>query len=161
MAFVTVMFYGYFGIPQQVLRTGLWAKMKPSEQNLYVCLMHESERYSTRQITRSDMTLCALSGLSSRAFCNARKRLQEFRLIECRRGRGNVYRYTICNPETGLPWPGNPKQLIQYRRRNVSAGAVGNDGFLVADRDAQNPQAVPPTLGNPCTKSHGIPLKFQ
>jgi|SRR5438270_8865965 len=93
------MFDRYFGIPQHVIRSGLWANMKPSQQSLYICLMHESERCSTRLLRRPDASLCELSGLSSRAFCDARKKLQEIGLIQCRRGAGNIYLYTICNPE--------------------------------------------------------------
>jgi hypothetical protein len=78
---VTVMIDKYFGLPQQVIRDGRWANMKPGEQSLYVCLMHESERYSTRELTRSDAKLEELTGLSSRTFCNSRKKLQELKLV--------------------------------------------------------------------------------
>jgi hypothetical protein len=179
---VTVMFDRYFGIPQHVLRSGLWSQMKPSEQGLYVCLMHESERCSTREIQRTDDGLCKLSGLSSRAFCNARKKLQERGLVVCRRGKGNVYVYTICNPETRSPWPGHPKQRIVYRRKECAAPAnectptTANDVLVTLtsaspftqERDVSfsemTPKArqIPPaTRGNPALlQSHGVPLKF-
>ncbi len=114
---VTVMFPGYFGIPHQVIRGGLWAKMKPSEQSLYVCLLHESERCSTRELQRTDAQLGDLSGLSTRAFCNARKKLQERGLISYKRGRGNGYAYTICDQHTGRPWPGHPKTRVPYKKK--------------------------------------------
>ena len=153
------MFDRSFGMPQHVVRTGLWAKLKPSEQNLYVCLMHESERFSTRTIRRNDAALCRISGLSSRAFCNARKKLQEFRLIECHRGVGNIYVYTISNPETGIPWPGSPKERITYRRKvaqeheknirpnNQSGTSEGTEGpeftQVGSERRANNGQGIP------------------
>jgi len=114
---VTVMFPRFFGVPQKVIREGLWAKMKPSEQSLFVCLLHESERCSTRELARTDAQLYALSGVSPRAFCNARKKLQERGLILYQRGRGNVYIYAICDPEAGLPWPGDPKEPVRYKKK--------------------------------------------
>jgi hypothetical protein len=113
---VSVMIDRYFGLSQHVLRSGLWARMKPGEQNLYVCLMHESERYSTRKLTRTDAALRELTGLSSRTFCNSRKKLREWNLITCTRGQGNVYCYEICNPQTGRPWDGDPKQRVVYQK---------------------------------------------
>ena len=123
---VTVMFPQYFGVPQKVIRGGLWPKMKPSEQSLYVCLLHESERYSTRAFRRTDAQLRALSGVSPRAFCNARKKLQERGLISYNRGRGNVYNYVICDPETGRSWPGDSKRPVLYKKK----GDALNDGTL-------------------------------
>ena len=83
---MTTMFDRYFGVPQAVIRSGTWAEMKPTEQNLYICLLHESERYRTRELLRTDVQMHELTGLSSRSFCNARKKAQERRLFICRRG---------------------------------------------------------------------------
>jgi hypothetical protein len=158
---VTVMFDRYFGIPQHVIRTGLWADMKPSEQSLYVCLLHESERYSTREIQRTDAAFCKLSGLSSRAFCTARKRLQERRLLLCRRGKGNVYIYTICNPESGTPWPGDPKKRIAYRKKHETGPNNANPTV----QNSPHGQAIPvmfiSKMPEPrVPKIYGVPLKF-
>jgi hypothetical protein len=161
------MFDRYFGIPQHVIRSGLWSRMKPSQQSLYVCLMHESERCSTRLLRRTDSCLCELSGLSSRAFCDARKKLQELRLIQCNRGTGNIYAYTLCSPETGTPWPGAPKERFLYRRKERRSGSGTEDQIAEtpAEVDAspsvrKSPQ-IAPVLGNsaPVT-SHGVAIKF-
>ena len=160
---VTVMLDRYFGIPQHVIRSGLWARMKPSEWSLYVCLMHESERYSTREIQRTDVALCALAGVSSRAFCNARKKLQEYGLLICHRGRGNAYVYTVCDPQTGTPWPGDPKQKIPYRRRDGTTTAP----LSIASRTSVALVPNIPSRGEivgeraeSSLQSHGMPLKF-
>jgi hypothetical protein len=63
------MFDRFFGVPQTVIRSGTWAAMKPTEQSLYIGLLHESERYRTREFLRTDEQLRQLIGLSSRSFC--------------------------------------------------------------------------------------------
>jgi hypothetical protein len=132
------MFTNYFGVPQSVMRLGTWARLKPSEQSLYICLLHESERYSTRRIRRSDSELVQLSGGSSRAFRNARIKLKENGLIDYERGRGNVYVYMLCDPATGRPWPGDPKAKIAYLKKSERKGATS-----IADNQRSTPQGVP------------------
>jgi|GraSoiStandDraft_57_1057295.scaffolds.fasta_scaffold312120_1 hypothetical protein len=161
------MFDRYFGIPQHVIRSGLWANMKPSQQSLYICLMHESERCSTRLLRRPDASLCELSGLSSRAFCDARKKLQEIGLIQCRRGAGNIYLNTICNPENGLPWPGAPKGRFLYRRKGTPSVSGTEDQIaqspikVEVPRSVRNSPQIVPAFGDsaPLTR-HGVAIKF-
>ena len=105
---MTVMFKGFFGVPQFVIRSGLWARMKPSEQSLYIALCHDSERYCTRELRRSDAEMLKLTGLSSRTLCNARKRLPELGLAHYHLQPGGKHVYTLLNPQTGVPWPGAP-----------------------------------------------------
>jgi hypothetical protein len=164
---VTVMFDRYFGIPQHVIRSGLWASMKPSQQSLYICLMHESERCSTRLLRRTDASLCELTGLSSRAFCNARKKLQELRLVQCHRGTGNIYAYTLCNPVTGIPWPGGPKERFLYRRKEIRSGP-GSEGQIAQmpakaepSQSVRNSPQIAPVFGDGShLTSHGVAMKF-
>ena len=167
---MTVMIERYFGIPQQVIRMGLWAQMKPSEQSLNVCLMHESERYSTRRLQKTDATLSKMAGLSPRAFCNARKKLQERKLVACKRSGGNIYEYTICNPETGLPWPGDPKARIHYLKKE--SGSPQQQAPVLSEwtppastpeRDAsrkESSQSNAHTTERSANRSCGIPLSF-
>ena len=155
---MTTMFDRYFGIPQDVMRSGLWAQMKGCERNLYVCLMHESERCSTREIQRTDAVMCNLAGMASRTFCYARKKLQERGLVVCRRGRGNIYVYTVCNPETRLPWPGNPKERIPYRRKDRPALSNHNSAPPIAQTLSVIPASPVHELRAP--ESYGMPLKF-
>lgn len=169
---MTVMFDRHFGFPHFVIRSGVWAEMKPSEQSLYVCLLHESERCSTREIQRTDSSVCLLTGLSSRTLCNARKKLQERGLLVCRRAHGNIYIYTICNPETGKPWPGHPKQRILYRRkepasnptteRETTQGEVLTTLPSASSRNQKRqPHATTSTHESKRPlKSYGMPLKF-
>jgi|SRR5215469_8559784 len=121
--------------------------------------MHESERCSTRQLTRRDAALCQLSGLSSRTLCNARKKLQELKLIVCTRGQGNVYRYDVCNPETGKPWPGDPKQraLYQKKEKQSYASSEGPERSTAQPIQSAKPESrcTPDSL-----EKHGIHLPW-
>lgn len=106
---VTVMIESFFGVHPHVIRSGLFAKMKPGEVKLYVYLMEQSERYCTRRLKRTDAAIRNAVGVSERTLCNARKKLSEYGLILREKGEGNKYTYTICNPITRRPYPGDPK----------------------------------------------------
>jgi hypothetical protein len=112
----------FFGIHPWVVRSGLWAKLKPGEMNMYIHLLEESERRCTRQLTVTDQDVKKV-GTASRTLCNARKKLQEYGLIHYERGQGNKYEYTICDPKTGQPYPGDPREPIVVPKRSRSQGA--------------------------------------
>jgi hypothetical protein len=111
------MFRGFFGLHQQVLRSGLWASLRPGEKDLYVYLMEESERFCTLVLKRTDAEIQAAVGTASRTLCNARKRLQERGLIGYRSGDGNKYQYTICDPATGKPYPGAQRLPFSHAKK--------------------------------------------
>ena len=121
---MTTMIVKFFGLHQELIRSGLLAKMKIGETKLYLYLMHESERCRTREIKRTDSEIAGRVGVAPRTLCNARKKLQEFALIRCQRGDGNKYIYTICNAETGKPYEGSPKVQARYERK--TAGTNGD-----------------------------------
>ena len=114
---MTVMIDSFFGVHPSLLRSGLWARMKPGEKDLYLYLMEESERCCTRVITATDPQVTRSVGTASRTLCNARKRLQEYGLIQYQSGHGNKYTYTICNPKTRQPYPGDPRVPMHVSRR--------------------------------------------
>jgi predicted DNA-binding transcriptional regulator len=147
------MFDRYFGVPQSLVRLGMLGQMKPTEVTLYICLLHESERYRTRELQRTDAQLHDLARLSSRACRDARIKLQERGLVRYRRGRGNVYIYTLCNPETGKPWPGDPRRQIRYVKKSDRAPQPvtrsAPTGTTPTEREQQ-------TFGD----VHGVPLSF-
>jgi len=107
----------FFGIHPFVVRFGLWAKMMPSERSLYVYLMERSEFYCSREFQAKDSDLRASVGVSGRAACNARKKLQEYGLIRYKAGLGNRYTYTICDPKTKQPYLGDPKVPLAMPKR--------------------------------------------
>lgn len=138
---MTVMFDRFFGLPQQVLRSGLWKVMRPGEKDLYVFLMAESERCCSRQLGCTDKEIAERVGVKARTLCNARKKLQERGLITCVRQRGNRYQYVICDPSTGQPYPGNPKERMVYVKK-PQAGPI---------------QSQPSA---PLSEGHGLPGVF-
>lgn len=115
---MTVMLDSFFGVHPFVVRSGLWAKMKPGEKDLYVFLMEESERNCTRQLRVTDARVRATVGVAPRTLCNARKKLQERGLILYKRGEGNKYTYTICDPRTKKAYPGDPRTALACPRRS-------------------------------------------
>jgi hypothetical protein len=118
---MTVMIDSFFGVHPHLLRSGLWTKMKPGEKNLYLFLMEESERRCTRELTATDAQITVAVGTASRTLCNARKKLQEHGLIRYKAGHGNRYRYVICDPKTGEPYPGDPRQPLVVPKRKAQA----------------------------------------
>jgi hypothetical protein len=149
---MTTMIDKFFGMPQSVMRSGTWAAMKPSEQTLYVALLHESERYCTREFQRSDARISDLAGISPRACRDARIKLQERGLICYKRGKGNVYVYTLCNPETRRPWAGDPTQRIRYLKKSDRAAS--------ANTSPEVPDVLPFRKQPEQEELHGVPLSF-
>lgn len=164
---MTVMIDSFFGIHPWVVRSGLWAELKPGEVNLYIYLLEESERRCTRRITATDTQIGKAVGTASRTLCNARKKLQEYGLIECERGLGNKYDYTICNPKTGQPYPGNPCEPMVVPKRSksqVTDSVTATTASPVTVAPAPQPPSVNPQAGNQPRglplESHGLPGVF-
>jgi hypothetical protein len=153
---LTVMIDSFFGIHPWVIRSGLWPKLKPGEVNLYIYLLEQSERFCTRQITATDAQIEKAVGTAPRTLCNARKKLQEHGLIHYERGQGNKYEYTICDPKTGQPYPGNPRDPMVVPKRSRSQGADSATTTPSPVTVAQQP-ASPKELP---LESHGLPGVF-
>jgi hypothetical protein len=155
---MTVMVELYFGVPQSVIRDGIWAEMSPTEQSLYVSLLFESERCRTRLLARTDSQLGEMTGLSSRSLCNARKKLQERGLVLYLSGAGNIYSYTICNPKTGQPWPGNPRDPILYKKKRQVEVSACDSGLSRAIQTKSVIQDSEPK--DVVREILGLPMKF-
>src|SRR5436309_1426532 len=115
---MTTMVDRFFGVSQHVIRCGLFSEMREGEIRLYVCLMYESERCTTRKLTLTDAQIREIVGAAGRTVCNARKRLQEFGLIKYESIPGKGYVYIICDPVTHEPYPGDPKKPIVYQKKS-------------------------------------------
>jgi len=96
--------------------------MKPGQKDLYIYLMEESERCRTLEMKRTDAQIKQAVGVAGRTLCNARKKLQEFGLIQCKKGEGNKYRYIICEPVSKQPYPGDPKHPLTCAKRDRKIG---------------------------------------
>ena len=155
---MTVMIESFFGVHPSLLRSGLWARMKPGEKDLYLYLMEESERCCTRVITATDQQVTRLVGTASRTLCNARKRLQEYGLIQYQSGHGNKYTYTICNPTTHQPYPGDPRVPMHVPRR----ARVNQNGPQQLAASLSPDQVRKPSLGtaNPIRQQETVPENY-
>ncbi len=105
----------YFSFPQIVIRSGAWSRLRPSAKNLYVAILHEVERRSTREFSEPDKFFAKLVGLSPRSVRDARTKLVEYGLVKIRRGVGGMYTYTLCDPTTREPFPGPARERGGYR----------------------------------------------
>ena len=152
---MTVMFPKFFGVPQQVVRKSTLAAMKPSEVYLYIYLQERSEWYCSRVIRATDAEISAKVRVAPRSLRNARVKLQERGLIQYKKGAGNKYVYTICDPETGQPYPGDPRKPIRYKKRSQEPdGDVGPVSETSPSRDTRRPE-------DDCSpQTHGLPIQF-
>jgi len=143
---VTVMLDSFFGVHPHVVRSGMWAQMKPGERDLYIFLMERSERYCSREIKATDAEIQKSVGLAPRTATDARKKLQERGLIQYKAGQGNRYTYVICDPRTGQPYPYHPKA------KPVTLKPQPEDERRPFERQA--PEPVEPA------ESYGVKLRF-
>ena len=170
---MTVMIPSFFGIPPDVVRLGIWAELKPVEVKLYGVLWHESERHRTRKLSRTDKQMGTLAGVSTRSLRDARIKLQERGLVFYSGKPGTAYVYTLCNPATGKPWPGDPKRPIAYIKRSNQHAAPERRPIAGADHSApalrrgyarQNVSSVQTTSvqtdAQPEAEFHGVRLSF-
>jgi len=91
--------------------------MRGSSLFLYLFLCRTSDRKSSLQFKANDKEISEQTGASPRALCDARRNLATLGLIHCERCPGGVYTYSLCDPETGRPFPGDPKTKAQYVKK--------------------------------------------
>src|SRR5208283_492914 len=97
-----------------VMNSGLFGKLKQGAQVVYIFLMAQSDARSSREITATDSEIATKMGIGLSTVSRGRQKLIEYGLVVCKLGAGCKYTYTICDPETGKPYPGNPKVPIRY-----------------------------------------------
>jgi len=72
---MSVMFEPFFGLPQSFVRLGKIKDISGMALKLYTALCHESERWMTREVTRTVSELQALVGGSRNSHAQARAQL--------------------------------------------------------------------------------------
>src|SRR5579885_2927692 len=95
---MTVMIPTFFALHQEIVKMGIWKRLKEGAKDLYVYLMCKSERHRTRELRCKDREIREAVGVASRTLCDARKQLQELGILRCVRVEGNTYKYEICDP---------------------------------------------------------------
>jgi hypothetical protein len=114
---VTTMIPRFIGIPPEFYESPKCIDMSHATARFYGFIFWMSHHCSSLQFDVADKDIVKRTNLSPRTLADARKDLAERGLIlYVRQGRG--HRYVICDPSTGQPFPGNPKeQLIHPRKR--------------------------------------------
>jgi len=101
---MTAMFPSFYAKPN-LLKLGLLREMSShGELALYEYLIEMCDRRNSRQFTVVDKDVFKVTGISERTLIAARKKLQKKGLILYR-----LHLYTVCDPETRQPFPGDPK----------------------------------------------------
>src|ERR1039458_3927214 len=124
---MTTMIERFFGMPQALLRQGLLCKLSGSAMKLLIAVYHESERRSTRRLKLSTTELILLTGLSRNSLAKARIELINAGLVQIELNKRQEFVIDLCNPETGQPWPGDPKRPLPYHKKGSSFTAPPPD----------------------------------
>jgi hypothetical protein len=111
---MTFKFPHYGGYPKEVLYMGHWAQMSGGAKGLYISLCDASDRRSSRRFELKDDELVKMAGVSKGTLNAARKELFEMGMVVCDREPGGRFTYTLCNPKTGRPFPGDPRAKVTY-----------------------------------------------
>jgi len=124
---MTTMFEPFFGIPQAIVRLGKVKSLSGVAVKLYIVLLHQSERYRTRMLRCTTAELEELTGCSRNALTNARADLAHARLVQVQRRGEQGFILHLCDPATGEPWPGDPKQRIRAPKKDNASGPTALD----------------------------------
>lgn len=82
-------------IPNKLFGSGKAAALGPSATLLYVALCEQANRAANTVFSISDRSLAADTGLAARTICDARKRLQEQKMLSVTRQNGRSYSYSL------------------------------------------------------------------
>lgn len=116
---MTVMFPGFFGMPQGAIRSEKFKRLSGVAAKLYAAICYESERCSTREIKRTVTQLQDLVGGSPNSHIKARKELKAAGLIDFEDAGAQGILIRLCNPATGVPWPYAPRVKVPYQRKGT------------------------------------------
>lgn len=141
---MTVMFATFFGIPQEVIRLGKLKELSGVAVKLYAALCYQSERWCTRELKLTTAQLRDLVGGAPNSHAKARDELRKAGLVEFRQQGADGFVFHLCNPETGKPWPIDPKERVPYRRKSASQSTSSAESSVPIDWET--PSRVPITL---------------
>lgn len=116
---VTTMFPLFFGVPQAAIRLGRLKEISGVALKIYIGLLYDSERYQTRELMRTVSELRELVGGAPNSHVKARDELAAVGLVEFEERGTEGILFRLCDPETGKPWPGDPKEKITYQKKTA------------------------------------------
>jgi hypothetical protein len=94
-------------------------------------------------------------------YCVAKMALTMGSTFTCTRGVGNKYRYVICNPETGKPWEGDPKQRVIYEKKREQSDASSARPYHSAAQPIQSARTETDHSSNADSlEKHGVCLTW-
>jgi|GEM_PF-2274298 hypothetical protein len=128
---MTVMIDRFFGIPPGIIRLGKVKSLSGAAVKLLMVLWHESEYNCTRTLRCTTAKLEELTGCSRNALITARADLVGAGLVQAEPYGVKGFVLHLCNPETGKPWPGDPKQRIAYVRKGMASRPLSSEGERV------------------------------
>lgn len=110
-------------IPNRFFSSGTASKIGPSASLLYLALCENANRPQPPSNTfkASDKALASETGLSPRTIRDARIRLLEYGLVECKREPGQSYTYTLLRQD--LKWLKLAERPRQRRKPRAMAAA--------------------------------------
>ena len=114
----------YTKIPNKLFGSGTAAILGTSATLLLVALCEHANRKGCNPFSSSDKALAADTGLSTRKICDARKRLQELRLLDATRREGASYTYSL--PKYDMAWvPIRDRPRAKQKARGPHAARNG------------------------------------
>jgi hypothetical protein len=127
---MTVMCVLYFGIPQGVVRDGKLKELSCVATKLLMALWYQSQRNSTRELVLKTSDLEAMVGGSRNSYAKARRELIAIGLVKAEPLGQEGFVYHLCNPDTGEPWPLDPRERPLYQkagRPSLPTASASND----------------------------------
>lgn len=105
-------------MPRMFFGSGTAAELGPSVAVLFLALCEQANRNNSNTFKASDRMLASETGLGPRTICDARKTLDERKLISCSRHDGQSYIYTLS--AYSFPWV----QLVDRPRQKRKPRAL-------------------------------------
>jgi hypothetical protein len=139
---MTYMLGRFTGYPPHIFESGVVAEIKDSSFRLYIFLTRVSDQKSSREFAILDSAISQRAGISPRSLTGARSELKRVGWIQCERAPGQGYLYRMCDPETGKPFPGDPRTPAPYKKR-LRASAGSENKRLVKPVPKAEPLAHP------------------
>lgn len=124
---MSTMFPLFFGIPQTAIQRDKIRDLSGIATKVYMALCYESERCSTRELTRTVAELRALVGGSPNSHAKARSELIRAGLVQAEPYGPEGFVFVLCDSATGKPWPIHPTERVIYRRKNSPTAAVNQE----------------------------------
>jgi hypothetical protein len=161
---VGVRIYPWFGVQPELINDGHFAKLSEYGVRLVMMLYWKHDRQNSRQFKLADKDIIQWGDVSKRSLTKARKQLAETGLVVFEKLPGGYYTYTICDPQTQKPYPGDPKHPIAPRKPKTNGSATAavftpkidpvpgidadgtefNFGFNTTDKPALDPKSFSP-----------------